>query len=1226
MKLKKLELTGFKSFHEKTCLHFPPGVSAVVGPNGCGKSNVMDALRWVMGEQSVRQLRGKAMEDVIFSGTSGMPSLNMAEVSLTLINDNGSAPEALREFSEIMLTRRIYRSGESAYLINKQPCRLKDIHHVFMGSGMGAKSYALIQQGNIGAITEASPEDRRGYIEEAAGTTRYKASKTEALRKLEATQQNLLRLTDILSEVSRQMKTLERQVQKAERYRRTQKKIRRLDIRLGLHLFDALSLQIQQHQVLLAEASDQDVSCQSRSGQLEAAIAAIKFRHVQIHETLSGFRSRKFECRRQIDRLENDLGHLKKDMLRLTAETEALETSCRDLEEKAAKITQEISDLQHQADRAQKDIEAFSVTLDAEKTAFQSAQTQLSDLKKERDAINARLMDLTGRQARHQHVFQHASASRETLKRRLKRIDEEEHTARKGLFESEKAENTARAAQKFHQDEVARLAACVDQQKQQLQTSNQALGQQVKKTQSLDLEKARAGSKYGAFKKMADNFEWYHGGVRTIMKRVNHKSESDLPELSGIIGPIADILNPAPSYETALEAAMGESLQYLLAVNSEAGLRAISFLQNQQAGRCGFIPLDEIRKPPITVATHADRLICHVHVQPEFEPLIEVLLGHVVLAETLDEAIRIQSDSESGQMAVTLDGQVISPQKILIGGSSDSSAGILSKKKELAALELEISRITLDHDAARKTQSAMEADVREQETLLQKSIEQKNNAVQEEVQAEKHAYKAAEMLKQARRRLEMAQLEQEQLGGEDMDMEAEIARNQSILLQVQQEIADAHAAISLTAEAIQAISRETETANQRWMECQLQLTTLNAQVENTRNTLRRLLNFREDGLQRITQISSDIAENRRKISAGALKIQTDENRLELDYEQVQTIEAELHTHQNEYDALEREIADSSATLGSIHQEREKTLQEIRLLELEISRMTLKQDNIQARLTETYHQSFSEIRREAAAIADTDEHLSPADMESGLIQLRSKIAGIGDVNLEAISEYEALKTRFDFLETQRQDLNKAIDDLHKLIHKINRVTQERFMETFHAVNEKIQEIFPRLFEGGTARLVLTDSNKPLETGVEFMIQPPGKKLTRISLLSGGEKALSAIAFIFSIFLIKPAAFCLMDEIDAPLDESNVFRFNHLLKLIGQKSQIVMITHNKHSMSFADTLLGITMEQKGVSKVVSVNLENQADGKQAKKAETKLSFPEPWTLAPTGNGKPGDRCRS
>ncbi|MDO9111569.1 MAG: chromosome segregation protein SMC, partial [Desulfatirhabdiaceae bacterium] len=903
MKLKKLELTGFKSFHEKTCLHFPPGISAVVGPNGCGKSNVMDALRWVMGEQSVRQLRGKAMEDVIFSGTSGMHSLNMAEVSLTLINDNGSAPESLREFSEIMLTRRIYRSGESTYLINKQPCRLKDIHHVFMGSGMGAKSYALIQQGNIGAITEAGPDERRGYIEEAAGTTRYKASKTEALRKLESTQQNLLRLTDILTEVSRQMKTLERQVQKAERYRRTQKKIRRLDIRLGLHSHDAFSLQIQQHQALLAEAGDQDASCRSRSSQLEAAIEAIKFRHVQLHETLSGFRSRKFECRRQIDRLENDLGHLKKDMQRLTAETEAMEASHSDLENKSAEITREISDLQNQADRVQKDIEAFSVTLDAEKAAFQSAQAGLADLKKERDAVNARLMDLTGREARHQHVFQHASSSRETLKRRLKRADEEELAAGKALLESEKEQVKAAAAQKYHKEELSRLAACVDHQKQQLQASNQALGQQVKMAQSLDLEKTRAGSKYGALKKMADNFEWYHGGVRAVMKQVNRKAGPDSPELSGIIGPVADVLNPAPSYEAALEAAMGESLQYLLAANAQAGLRAVSFLKNTQAGRCGFILLDEIGKPPKPEGTHPDRLLRHVHVQPEYEPVAEALLGHVVLAASLEDAIQIQSDSKSCRMAVTRDGQVLSPQKILIGGSSDPSAGILAKKNELAALALEISRISQAHDAARKTQTSMETDVRQQETLLQKSIEQKNSAVQEEVQAEKNAYKTSEMLKQAKRRLELAQLEQEQLGGEDMDMEAEIARNHSALLQIRQEIAADQAEIARKAEAIQALSRETEAANQRWMDCQLQRTTLNARAENIQNTLRRLLSFRQDGLERITQLCSDIAENRRKISAGALKTDADEKRLKQECAQIQAIEAQLHTRQNEYDAL-----------------------------------------------------------------------------------------------------------------------------------------------------------------------------------------------------------------------------------------------------------------------------------------------------------------------------------
>jgi chromosome segregation protein len=730
--------------------------------------------------------------------------------------------------------------------------------------------------------------------------------------------------------------------------------------------------------------------------------------------------------------------------------------------------------------------------------------------------------------------------------------------------------------------------------KQQILSLRHVLGLQVKMTQTLDMEKNRVTSRYGALRKMADNFEWYHGGVRAVMKEVNRTSGTESPELTGIIGPVADILNAAPAYEAALAAAMGESLQYLLTTDVTSGLRALAFLKDRQAGRCGFIPLDTVALLQDVSKTPTDRLIRHIDVQPEYTPVAEALIGHVVMANNLDEAVQLQADSTSERTVVTPDGQMVSHLKILIGGSSDAASGILSKKNELTALELEISRMTRELEAAHKTQSATEADVRRQETELQEGTAQKQIAVQEEIEAEKHAYKSMEMLKQARRRLETAHLEQEQLGGEDADMEAEVARNQSMLQQIQQEKATLQNEISETADAIHTLTQETEAANQRWMECRLQRTALNAELENARGTLDRLKKFQEDGWQRIAETSRHIEKNHRKISDGTLRIRSDEERLQQSGGQLLELDETIQNRQAEYDALDQEIADTGAMLDGIHLERDKMIEEIRRLELDLSRMNMNQENIQTRLTETYHQPFSEFRREAATAGDTDDPPALQDMEIELNLLRTRIAGIGDVNLEAISEFDALKARFDFLEAQRADLDKAMDDLHKLIQKINRVTQERFMEMFEAINEKIQEIFPRLFGGGSAQLVLTDPGKPLETGVEFLIQPPGKKLTRISLLSGGEKALSAIAFIFSIFLIKPAAFCLMDEIDAPLDESNVFRFNELLKMIGQNSQIVMITHNKHSMSFADTLLGITMEKKGVSKVVSVNLEKEGAG--------------------------------
>ena len=1154
----------------------------------------MDALRWVMGEQSVKQLRGKAMEDVIFAGSSGKSPLNIAEVSLTLINDNGSVPESLREFSEIMLTRRLYRSGESVYFINKQPCRLKDIHQVFMGSGMGAKSYALIQQGNIGAITEASPDERRWYIEEAAGTTRFKASKIEALRKLDSTRQNLLRLMDIITEIVRQMKSLERQVQKAETYRKYQKKIRKFDILLSLHQYDQFQLKIQQQEMLLKMLNDQDTAHQSQLSLLESAVAAIKFNHLQLNQKISDRQSKKHEYALQTDRLENDLDHLNKDISRLTTELDALETVRHELEEKAHQITLEITENESQQQAIQNEIHGMSSVLDAEKSNSSQTQSQLATLEKDRDDATAHLMDLKAQEARYQHMQQNASSSRDSLQRRLKRLDEAVFTASREVAQAEKNESDAKTAYVLAKDEVARLTERIEHQKKLLLAASQALGQQVKLTQHKELDKARVTSKYGALKKMADNFEWYQEGVRSIMKRIKQPPETShaSSDLSGILCLIADILDPEPSYEAALDAALGESLQYFLVNTPDTGLQAISFLQSQNSGRCGFIPVSLCgNRSPDTPSAESpvDHLLNHIHVKSGYESVSNMLLGHVLLSEKLSDAVLYQDSLQGEQFIVTLDGQKISSQGILIGGTAGNSSGILAKKKELMDLKTELEGITIDLESEKKNQASLEFSVRNMESSLQKLIEQKNDEVHEEIQSEKNWFRAGETLKQSRQLLERTRMEQEDLTSEEMNAGEELSRNQAALVRIQQNIETVQNRIFDISAAIVQASREMESVHQRWLELQLQLTTYQTQFDHIQVTLKRLTDFRQDGLQRLSQIQKDIAVKQQKLSE-CIQI-SGEKRQSLDrlYAESRIIEQDLDIDHNVFADMERQMTDSDIKIKHIQQLREKMIQQLRQLDLEISQLTFKKDSTLDRLMNNYHKPLQEIRKEAAAFTDIDEKLSESDMENELDQFRSKIAKIGDVNFEAIAEYEALKSRFDFLETQRQDMEKAIDDLHKLIQKINRTTQDLFLETFHAINEKIQDVFPRLFEGGIARLVLTEPDKPLETGVEFLIQPPGKKLTRISLLSGGEKALSAIAFIFSIFLIKPAAFCLMDEIDAPLDESNVFRFNRLLQLIGEKSQIVMITHNKHSMEFADTLMGITMEQKGVSKVVSVNLE-------------------------------------
>lgn len=1201
MKIKKLEINGFKSFVEKTSIRFPQGISAIVGPNGCGKSNVVDALRWVMGEQSVKKLRGKSMEDVIFSGSNGRQPLNMAEVSLTLANDNGNAPEELNDFTEIMLTRRLYRSGESAYFINKQPCRLKDIHNIFMGSGMGAKSYAVVQQGKIGAITDAGPEERRIFIEEAAGIIRYKTRKKEALSKIQTTNQNLWRVTDIITEIKRQMAGLKRQARKAERYKKHQERIRELDIGLALHYYDDYTHKIDETDALLEDLKDTDIGHTSKLNKLDAAVEEIKFQRSQKDQEISDQKSRKFETQRSIDRMENDLAHLRKDVERLTSELAGLESSQEDHEEKSRNLTSEVAQVENQNKSILAEIKAVSSTLDQERSTSQDIEDQLSVLNQELETCKINLMDLIAREAQYKNICQNATTNKESLKRRLKMIAKEEAATNRKVSDLRNKEAKAEKQLASYKSEIDDLNERIDIIKEQLGKKSKSLGKQVKHAQTLELERNQARSTYTTLKKMEGDFAWYKDGVRAIMKERAHYGDQDSdnglesPGNNGILCLMADIVEPEPSFETAVEAVLGESLQYILVENQKTGLDSIDYLQTTGAGRSGFIPVtsvkniefDSMRKPG-----PQKRLLNHVSVKQGFEKITEALLGHVVVTEDIEEGIKVFNSNGVLQTVVTKDGDIISHQGIMIGGSKDNLSGILAKKQELKDIEHQIKMLTQKLESARHDQKELESEVRIIEGNLQKLIELKNKATQYEIEAEKALYKATEDLKHSRRHLEIVRLEQERLLGEESDIDEEMARYDKAVAEIENDVKAAQNRVSEKLEQISIVSSEMEDFNQRIVDYKLKLTASNARLENSDNTLKRLKEFQNDGIKRLEQLSMEISQKKQKRIASKQKIEEYGQVLSGMYDDMKRFDQELENNEADYHAIDAKLKESDSIISDIQSKREETLQKIRLLEIEQSQRHIQRENIANRLRESYHSQIAALRSEFGKMSKRPE-LSVDETEDKLSRLRKKIANIDDVNLGAIKEYEQLKDRFDFLNKQRDDLVKAVDDLHKVIKKINRITQDRFLKTFDLVNEKLNELFPRLFEGGSAKLVLTEPENPLETGVEFMIHPPGKKLTRMSLLSGGEKALSAIALIFSIFLIKPASFCLMDEIDAPLDDVNLFRFNDLLQVIGEKSQIIMVTHNKRTMEFADTLFGITMERKGVSKIVSVNFQ-RAEG--------------------------------
>ena len=1206
MKLKKLEISGFKSFPEKAAIEFPTGISAVVGPNGCGKSNIVDALRWVMGEQSVKQLRGKSMEDVIFAGTRGKAPLNMAEVSLTLLNDNGSAPEELKDFTEINVTRRLYRSGESAYYINRQPCRLKDIHNVFMGSGMGAKTYAVIQQGNIGAITDAGPEERRLFIEEAAGVTRYKNRKKEALRKVAATNQNLLRVNDIILEIERQMAGLKRQARKAERFKKYKAQTRELDIRLGLHYFDEYAGKIAKTAALLADQRDKDIQHTSQLKKIDAAVEGIKMRRWQKNQEISGQKSRQFETQRNLDRTETDLQHLKEEIERLALEVTELETAKSGLEDKNRSILSEIEQVKDEAAVINREKEEVVARIDKKKEASREFKGQLEALQRRLESHKAALMDLIAQEARFKNIYQNASSSKESLLRRQKRTDLETAATEKKV-DAEQAEVTRiEEGLNLLKASLASVKKEIQSIENRLAEKSRAFAGQVKQTQSIELELNKTSSQYAALKKMEESYAWYRGGVKAVMQaaktdpagavsdRQSKDSGTPAEKLAGkVLGLMADILDPESSYEAAVEAVLGEKLQYIIVKQQTTGMDAIDYLQTTGKGRSGFIPLPDVKQ--LETGSHknpdpAKLLLNHVSVKDGFEKIAQALLGHVVVTADMHEALALFNRNGHMQTIVTKGGDVISHQGILVGGSREKLSGILAKKQEIKSLRKKSKELNRKLAAAKDRQQSLEDAVRQLEDALQKLLEKKYHLSDEEIEQEKNLYKATESLKHTQRHMEVLKLEQEQLRGEESDIEAEMTKYNQAIADIENRVAEAQAAVTETSARIDQKTREAEVFNQSMVDLKLKMTSLDARLDNSNHTLRRLKDFWQDGLERLELISRDITLKNNRRSGSKEKIGRQEQKLADLYRQLEELNRTLEQNESDYRVIDEELKKNDDAIAGIQNEREETLQKIRLLELEQSQQEMKQDNVAGRLKEHYHYGIGQLRQQFAA-SPNEAPFDTDAMEADLEKLRKRIARIGDVNLGAIEEFDQLKTRYDFLVEQRDDLMKAVDDLHKVIKKINRITQERFTKTFDAVNEKLKEVFPRLFEGGTARLTLTEPDNPLETGVEYMIQPPGKKLTRMSLLSGGEKAMSAIAFIFSIFLIKPTSFCLMDEIDAPLDEANVFRFNDLLKVIGEKSQIIMITHNKRTMEFADTLFGITMGEKGVSKVVSVNLAKQ-----------------------------------
>jgi len=1185
MKIKKVEVCGFKSFLEKIDLEFRPGVTALVGPNGCGKSNIVDAIRWALGEQSPKQLRGKSMEDVIFSGSENTKPLGMAEVILTFSNENGHPIVDYLDFTEISVGRRLFRSGESEYFINKVPCRLKDITDLFLGTGVGHRAYSIVEQGKMDFVLNAKPEERRVLIEEAAGITKYKERKAAALRKMEATQQNLLRLSDVIGEIKRQMNSLNRQAKRAERYKAFREEMRALE--LGQAAQTCRTLEAQKKEMLssLQALQDAEIKATAEIQEIEALSEQIKVHLLDLEQDLSSHQERLSEIEGAIQKRENQVelaskerDNLQKQALRAQEEIGKLIQQKEEVERETLRYEEEHRHLNERMDadssllitkeaillEAKEKYAAAEQTLSEEKNALVDLLTQRAHLKNAVIDLTRRSEELSLRQGK---------TSREREGAELKVQEIQALTAHQSQALGDR-QNSRRQAE----EERDRKAAEVKGLNRSLTDLQESLNNHRER---LNLENSRLNS----LLELQRNFEGYQEGVRAILlKRQAQGGEGQ----NGIYGLVEDIVEPEPEYECVVESVLGERLQHFIVQSHQESLEAIHYLKTHGSGRSSFIPIKVKQNPAIPQTTSINEggmpLLEVVKVKEEFAHLATYLFGDVWVVPDLHQAIDLWNRDSIWKTLVTLDGEVLHPSGVVTGGSKDQiGSGTFHRKREIRELATSTETLRQETASLECSQEQLFLSIKNLETSLEDLAQTLHREDLQIVREGKELEQLQIELQRWMQTIETLRFEESQLSEERVEVqerahESQAALESSGLLKDEKE-----KAVREREEELQTLKPRIEGLVAQVTEVKVRLGALQEKRQNIDQNLERarrssqeaesLLSARQGEVQECLRLSDAAREKQQEVEA-------DLRRLLFDH---QDLQSQLGGKKEALLQEREKLGKNESQWRERRQIQQGLSEQKNGLSMKLMELDLNLKHILSNVEERYRISpESFLARE-----DEQDYFSP-EMEARLGELKSLIESMGEVNLLAIQEYEESKTRLDFLTGQEADLVCSLEALDQAIKRINRTSRKRFAATFEAVNQKFQEIFTDLFNGGRAELVLVDEANLLESGVEIIVQPPGKKLQNVHLLSGGEKALTAVALIFALFLINPSPFCLMDEVDAPLDDANIGRFNKMLRELAQRYQIILVTHNKNTMELADTLYGITMEEPGISKLVSVRL--------------------------------------
>lgn len=1183
MILKALEMQGFKSFPDKTVLEFNKGITAVVGPNGSGKSNISDAVRWVLGEQSTKTLRGSKMEDVIFSGTDVRKAKGFAEVTLRLDNTDRSLN---KDSDEVSVTRRYYRSGDSEYLVNGESARLRDVNELFMDTGLGRDGYSIVGQGKIADMVSPKASERRDMLEEAAGISHFRYRRGDAIKRLAQAEENLVRLRDILSELESRVGPLKAQSEKAQKFIVLAGERKNLEIGIWLNTIDKTGekMRDQEHKIEIAEASHKEAQDElSKIGEMidKAADGTrdINIKLEEIRNSASGFEEKLSDIDSQIKVAENSILHNNETIERINrdkaAENETeqnIDAAVSAAQECIQKAEEQIADATRQMDELSKQEETYRLS----SSKFSDMAAALSG---EISALSVRLADC-------RVTAETANSSIEEIRSRISAIDESMGTRKDDYDALLKRKADAEASLKEIQDEIVSVKNAIDGYTLRFENRGKKADSVKLAIDEKQRELHKGQDRVRLLEDLEKNMEGYFGAVKAVMK------ESGRGALRGIYGPVSQLITVKDKYSAAIETALGAAVQNIVVDNETDAKRAMGFLKEHRAGRATFLPITAIKGRVLSeqglddqygFVSIASDLVSYDN---KYSEIIRWLLGRTAVAEDIDSAIAIAKKYSYRFRIVTLDGQVINAGGSMTGGSRVQNAGILSRGNEierlkgsLASMQKELDGMLSDYKLLLEDASAAKAELEGAEGDL---LRAKEENIRREGELKLASDKLASVSSGVKELLEEKETLEKRI--ESVSSGAEAARSQIDELKETLENKEKELE-SITGDS-KTLQKNREEVASKAAEIRLRIVSLQKDVEANTDEITRLKNRKTGHLDRLSELDEEIREIEEKndeLRALTERLSADEKALKANHGDAQNQINELISQRDE---LEKQANDLRLHERAKSEERERLSGDIARLEERKIAMRNEYDNLTSKLYDEYQLT----RREAAALEIEIDDYSLAAKR--LAELKSQIRALGSVNVSAIEEYKEVSERYEFLSGQINDVETSRAELNKMIDDLTGKMAEQFREQFNRINSCFGQTFIELFGGGKAELRLEDERDVLGSDIEIKVQPPGKNVQNINLLSGGEKGLSAIALLFAILKVTPAPFCIFDEVEAALDDVNVSRYAQYVRRMTKNTQFILITHRRGTMEEADVLYGVTMQEKGVSKLLELKTAEMA----------------------------------